>query len=327
MKKYVSTILCTILMLLSGCTSEQETVVQMTTISTTSSITKIPSSEAENRYLRIDLSSETLGETLKNHVSVDTAVTITAKDAFPTQMPIYEIKERTISETEFQQMLTNLQISDTPTHDWCKLELENNKINGTLAPFNDPARGFFEDLQLTDEELEELAWETFNKIPFLEGEYLYVGKFSTMTEWSYADGECITRVGVRFSRMLDGVQITGSDRCELFFDGSGFVEMHLALYDYEQIGTMDMVPLEDAKARIKSPDCFSVDLVVSSKNVASTLVVDRIKLHLVNQYSRGCTILQPLYNFVGTATLESGSETRFSSRIIAIPESYTYEAE
>ena len=57
------------------------------------------------------------------------------------------------------------------------------------------------------------------------------------------------------------------------------------------------------------------------------LQVDNVNLRLVNQYSSGCTILQPMYSFVGTATFDDNSQAEFISRIIAIPESYTYEKE
>ena len=44
-----------------------------------------------------------------------------------------------------------------------------------------------------------------------------------------------------------------------------------------------------------------------------------------SQYSRGCTILQPIYVFSGTALMEEEREEEFSLTVIAIPEKYTYE--
>ena len=222
-------------------------------------------------------------------------------------------------------MLDNLGIANN-TSEWYKLVLENNEIYGTIAGYNDPVRGYYDSLQMTDEELEELAWDTFNKIPFIEGEYEYLGIMSRTTEWRN-EGECVTRVGVALRRFIDGRRVINDDRCNLYFDGSGFVEMHIAMFDYKKIGTMDMVTLEEAETKIKTPDDFTIKSTPSENNRVATFQVNSINLLLVNQYSKGCTILQPLYYYSGTATLEDGTETDFSSKIIAIPEKYTYEEE
>ena len=108
----------------------------------------------------------------------------------------------------------------------------------------------------------------------------------------------------------------------MWFDGSGLVEIIIRMYDFEKTGTMDMVALADAETRIKTPDDLSIDDAVGT---VDTLRVDRVKLLLVNQYSRGCTILQPVYNFIGTATSENGDQAEFKSKVIAIPEAMTYE--
>lgn len=235
------------------------------------------------------------------------------------QLPIYTITERSISQEDYQQMQEKLQLSNKPV----SLTLEGNVVHYNLADYTDFNRGYF---NMTDEEIEKLAWETFNKIPFMEGEYEYLGIRNTMRVY-YSEGEHVTRVGVSFRRLLDGVRVIGEDSCMLYFDGSGLVEIRIEMYDYKKIGIMDMVSLEDAAARIKTPDSFSVDINSEEVNIADTLQVDRVKLLLVNQYSEGCTILQPVYNFIGTAALEDGTQAEFSSKIIAIPESYTYESE
>ena len=82
--------------------------------------------------------------------------------------------------------------------------------------------------------------------------------------------------------------------------------------------------MDEAESRIKPPDSFTIE---ANFGKANTLQVDNVNLRLVNQYSSGCTILQPVYNFVGTAIKEDGSKAEFISRVIAIPESYTYEKE
>lgn len=55
------------------------------------------------------------------------------------------------------------------------------------------------------------------------------------------------------------------------------------------------------------------------------LQVERVKLLFVNQFYRGCIILQPIYIFIGTAIDIDGDHVEFHSKVIAIPESYTYE--
>ena len=309
-------VLCIALLFLSGCGINQ--------MPNTQPIPNSAKANNEGRYLRITLKSPSMGkDELPYFINDDTSVHIKTEKEFSTQMPIYEIKPHYISGADFQKMQENLEIKEHDRAWWCKLELDKNTVTGTIAPFDDIERGYYANLQWTDEELEEHAWEVFNKIPFLEGEYSYAGITGTDTIWSINTGEIVTRVSVSFLRLVDGVRVTGYDSCVISFDGSGFVAMNIQMFDYKQIGTMDLVPLEDAQARIKTPDSFSFKSYCSSKT--ETLEVDGTDLYLVNQYHRGCTILQPVYNFSGTATLEDGTESRFSSQVIAIPESYTYE--
>ena len=89
---------------------------------------------------------------------------------------------------------------------------------------------------------------------------------------------------------------------------------------------MDLVALEDAEARLKSPDDLDVGTLGEQPyKKVDILQVDRIAIRLINQYAKGCTILQPIYFFAGTATLEDNSTSEFSSKVIAIPEEMTYE--
>jgi hypothetical protein len=232
-------------------------------------------------------------------------------------MPIYQITERSISQEDYEQMLNKLVLSHNPKH----LELEGNSLFYNLVSFSDFSRGYF---NMSDVEVERVAWEIFSKIPFIEGNYEYLGITSTTT-LNDSSGDHITRAGVSFSRVLGNTRVLGEDSCTLYFDGSGLVAIKVALFEYEEIGTMDLISLENATTRIKNPDDFNIDTNTGTKNIANSLRVDRIKLLLVNQYSRGCTILQPIYNFIGIAAMENGTQAEFSSKIIAIPESMTYE--
>ena len=174
---------------------------------------------------------------------------------------------------------------------------------------------------MTDEELEKAAWEVLEKIPLLKGEFEYLGMTRKNTRID-AEGEHITRAGAQFQLKVDGVRVAGDESIVFYFDGSGLVEIQIKWFDYKQIGTMNLVPLADAEAKIKTPDDFSLE---NATDVAQTLQVNNTKLLLVNQYNSGCTILQPIYNFVGTAEMKDGTKTEFSSKVIAIPESYTYD--
>ena len=275
------------------------------------------SSPQQKKYKRISFESETLGSEPEG-IGEDVIVTNVAKETFSQQMPVYEISKRSITENEHKRLGEVLGVEN-----WYHDGYDDGEIHSLLAPYNDPKRGYFYQLNLSDEQLEEMAWETFNKIPFMEGEYEYIGITSTYTVWTMNEGEIVQAVMVSFRRVLDGVRVVGSEMCDLTFDGSGLQELHISLYDYKKIGTMDMVTLEQAEEKVNAPDAFSM----KKEGTVKLLQVDRVNLLLVNQYSRGCAILQPIYTFIGNATLEDGTQTEFSSKVIAIPESMTYEYE
>ena len=292
-KQIVSVMLCCVVLLLCGCNGRFD------------------------KYKRISFDGETLSERSEEYTNQDTVVINEVNATFPSQLPIYKIEKHKISDLEFRQMEEQLGVTD-----WYWNDFDGYKVYSRIAPYNDPVRGYFYTLEMTEEELEQLAWETFKQIPFMEGEYEYIGITATMTEWTMEKEEYVTEVTVSFYRVLDGIRVVGNDRCDLTFDASGLVEMYIALFDYQKTGIMDMVTLEEAAARIKTPDSFSID---EGEGIADTLQVDRIKISLVNQFSDGCTILQPIYTFFGTATLDGGNQSEFKSRVIAIPETYTYE--
>ena len=288
-KRIFAIILCCILLLLCGCDSTTK------------------------KYKRISFESDTLGDEIKT-IDEKAVVVNNADETFSSQISTYEIKERNISYQECKQMMEDLGLSESPY----EFEHDGNKISISLAGMLDTSRGYYD---MTDEELEALAWEKFNKIPFIEGEYEYYG-IRGQDAIEDSDGKHISRVLVSFYPVLDGARVIGDNRCDMWFDGSGLVEIRIRMYDFHKTGTMDILPLADAEERIKTPDDLSIDDAVRTVN---TLQVDRVKLLLINQYSRGCTILQPVYNFVGTAFSVDGNHGEFKSKVIAIPESMTYE--
>lgn len=266
------------------------------------------------RFQSISYDSQSLCEKLEEHISDDTKVINTVDKVFPAKIPMYKITKHTISQQDYQQMVNQLNIPSNPED----LELYGNHLFYNLANHTDSSRGFFE---MTDEELEILAWDVFNKIPFLEGEYEYGGITGGMRLYD-SEGWHVTRARVTFYQVLNGVRISGEDDCSFWFDGSGLVQISIALFDYEETGTLRLVPLESASKRITKPDSFSFGF---EDGIAKTLEVEKVTLHWVNQYSKGCTILQPIYNFTGTATLGDGRQTDFSSKVIAVPSVYTYK--
>ncbi len=270
------------------------------------------------KYKRIQFDNgEILGDSPK-YIDEETEVIFTTSKEFPARIPIYHISERKITNEELQKMKQQLGIPDS-----ADIDLDGHELSGYLARVTDTSRGYF---TMTDEELEKVAWETFKKIPFMEGEYQYLGIVST-TEISDNTGTHVTRVGVSFRRILDGMRVLGAEHCELSFDDKGLVAFNISLYKYKKLGTMDVVPLDVASAKITDPDRF----VFSSKGatqpfgVADTMRVDDMILLLMNQYNNGCTILQPVYSFMGDATDSKGDQAEFNVWVIAIPEKYTYE--
>lgn len=265
------------------------------------------------KFKRISFDNETLGSNYSQYISEDTSVICLIDHQFPTELPIYKITERKISREELRQ----IQQIETPvfTADWHGLVLDGNRIDGY---FSDYGTGLF---TMSEEELETLSWNVFNQIPFMDGEYVYSGIRGEESIWSSDKGTQRTRVLVSFYRKLDGIRVVGVEQCDFWFNDNGLVELHIAFYDYERIGTMNLVSFDDAQKRIKSPDYFSS----GSTGIAHTLQVDEVALLYVNQYSRGCTILQPVYSFSGTTTLGDGRQGTFKAKIIAIPEYYTYE--
>jgi hypothetical protein len=277
-------------------------------------------SGCSTRYKRISFDNDTQTKQFDENTIVVNEI----KEETFTRFPVYKISKRDITEGEMQEMFKRLGFDTVLASQ--RFELEENRISGTLYSYADPSRGYFDTLNLTDEELEKLAWETFGKIPFLEGEYEYLGITRTYTI-SSSSGTHVARAGVSFRRVIDGMRVLGEDECYLYFDGSGLVEIHIELYDYKKIDTYDIVPLEDAFAKIKEPDSFVLDYESSAAEFGEieTLKAEKVDVRLFNQYSNGCTILQPVYSFVGTATNADGKQAEFKSIVIAIPENYTHD--
>lgn len=297
MKKSIIFFICCCVVLLSGCSAQ---------------------------YKRISFNNDTLDGPLNKYINDNTTVINDVKKENLTQFPVYKISEREISEEEVQEMFKQLGFDFGYAS--TRFKLDGNRISGTLYNFTDRSRKHYDEANMTEAELEKLAWDTFKKIPFLEGTYEYMGIRGEQTR-SDSEGTHLVRVGVSFQRVIDGIRVLGEDECFLYFDGDGLVEIYIELYDYEKTGTLDLVPLEDASSKIKDPDSFILDdeTSISKFGGIDTLQTEKVNLLFYNQYSDGCTILQPVYAFIGTATSDKGEESGFKSVVIAIPDSYTYD--
>ncbi len=211
------------------------------------------------------------------HIDEDTKVVNTASETFSDRFPVYKISERKISNREFRQMLEQFGLENNGD-----IRLYGNVINGTIKSVNHTD---IDDFNMSDEELDKLAWETFNKLPFIEGTYEYCGITRTDTI-SDSIGTHVVSVGVSFSRTLDGIPIIGCDQCDLYFDNTGLVEIFVRVYDYRKIGTMDLVTLESASSKIKNPDALTIDEdAAQSPRIFDTLHVERNELVYYNQYN------------------------------------------
>ncbi len=286
MKRSIAVVLCCLLLILSGCKQQQ--------------------------YKRISFSTEEPRESLK-HIDEETKVEMVATGVSLTQIPIYEISERPITDEEVQIMQQQLGITDT------LIEVDGNYINEIFGPRD----GSF---TMTDEELEKIAWETFEKLPFMDGTFEYLG-ITGRSERSDSEGTRVTSVLVTFRRTLGGIRVLGNEICWLGFNDDGLTQIFVRLYKYKEIGTMDVLSIDTVSESIKSPDRLVLSIpTMDGLGMFQTMQVEEVMPLLINQhFSKGCTILQPVYSFRGTAFDTEGINPEFNAWIIAIPDKYTYE--
>jgi hypothetical protein len=285
-----------------------------------------------HKYKRIKISGGTLDSedsALNKTVSKATKVEYNAKEAFATTVPIYEINRRIVTDDELLQFAEIMGVNgelkkygaktymDTDTH------VLNVIDNSLYYHRNDYAKN---EMTKSDEDLIREAKAIAEKLTILKGEYECVGVVSTQRLEDSEKGDIVVSKRIAFRKLIDGNRIIGNEICDFYFCSDGLYSISLELYDYSAVGEMELIPLNKAKEKIKTPDAFSITSdngndALSEK--ADTLCVERVKLLYVNQYTQGCTIIQPVYNFIGTAATANESVS-FSSRIIAVPEKYTY---
>lgn len=293
---------------------------------------------ATGPYKRISLSGEMLGEAnsvFNETVADSTVVENLSNDSFPDKLPVYQISKREITRDDFKQLAAELGISTQMVAvdvEYWRFQQGSKADEQMLMRYETNAVSYVRavecraPLPYDDDELISMAQEVVNKLSLVNGEkYECVGVSSTQTLIT-DDDEFVVKKRVSFRRLIDGFRVIGNDICDVYFSCGGLCGIEIKLYDYEAVDEMELITLENAFKKVKNPDAFSLT-ASSDKNFsgkASKLTVNRTKLLLVNQYSSGCEILQPVYNFIGVAENESGS-VEFSSRIIAIPEKYTHD--
>ena len=261
-------------------------------------------------FKKISFSTESLGEFLDAHITENTSVIGSYELSAPKSVPMYSISKRVLTDDEYAQILSVLDIKE----DDPKVFIER-KDNSLLVTIREPYA--MKDYSVSDEETLRMAKEVFDKIPVISGEYECLGIKSFFTI-SDSEGDHTTSVGVSFRRLIDGVRVVGNDVVYLYFDNDGLSEIHLELFDYKRIdGAIDLTSIDSAYARVKSPDSFDLKEENETIGVIDTLNVEKARLLMVNQYSNGCTVLQPVYSFSGTATDVEGKTSSFTSVVIA----------
>lgn len=257
---------------------------------------------------------EQLGERLSQYIDNDTQVTNLIDKSMPAELPMYRIHKRVITDKEYDDILMVLGISKPlSAKQW--VNRKDNRLHIQLIDVITATRAFF---GMSPEELESNARGVFSKLSVMEGTYEYVGQRASYRRIDN-QGEHILSAGAGFCPIIDGIRVVGNGTCWFYFDGEGIVELIIELYDYEEIGTMKLIPLQDAIERITTPDDFSVDSDGESNmiGIIDTLQVNRIELRYVNQFSQGKKFLIPVYCFFGVAIDKEGVQSKFTSIVNA----------
>ena len=265
----------------------------------------------QRHYKKISFSAESLGEALQDHITENTSVIGSREYNAPQSIPMYSISERVLSDDEYNLILSALRVKeDDPA---VYITRKGNSLLARLHQTDEKEKYSF-----SDEETLKMATDVFDRLPVISDEYECLGVKSYHTV-SDSAGERVISVGVSFRRLIEGIRVVGNDVIYLYFDNYGLSEVHIELYDYKKTNDkIDLKPFDSAYARVKSPDSFNLREENESIGEIDTLNVEKIMLLMVNQYSNGCTVLQPVYSFSGTATDVKGECASFISVIIAV---------
>ena len=276
-------------------------------------VSLLPGCSIQYDDLRLS-NGEQLGERLSQYIDNDTQVTNLIDKSMPAELPMYRIHKRVITDKEYDDILMVLGISKPlSAKQW--VNRKDNRLHIQLIDVITATRAFF---GMSPEELESNARGVFSKLSVMEGTYEYVGQRASYRRIDN-QGEHILSAGAGFCPIIDGIRVVGNGTCWFYFDGEGIVELIIELYDYEEIGTMKLIPLQDAIERITTPDDFSVDSDGESNmmGIIDTMQVNQIELRYVNQFSKGKKALIPVYCFIGIAIDKEGVQSKFTSIVNA----------
>lgn len=277
-------------------------------------------------YKRIDL---TVGETtppettdLEAAVGKNTKVKCSAVDLLPDTMPVYRIIPHTVTREEAQQFADYFGITEELNSEMNQEGNGNVWVRDNTLKLSIPQKQDME-MTLSDAQVIEMGEKLLAELTFLPGEYVCEGVTSRRTV-TKGDVSYVCYKGLTFYRVLDGVQVRYDDACHIGFTENGVVDLYFTFFDYEKTDEyLPLLSLKDVLPQVldpEDPDAFGTDELMAKP--ADCMYVEKVEMVYYNQYSRGCTILQPVYCLTGTA---AGGEcqTKFRLRVIGLAEKYT----
>lgn len=254
----------------------------------------------------------------RNMSRIDEKTTVTGElqESFPDTIPIYEIEQRNISDDEMNIIVSLVDPKRFPKNQRFQ-ELKGNRLN-VAGETTSPELIKLGSFDISDQELEEKAWEVLKSIPFIADDYKCAGISSTRTTKA-GDETYITRIAVVFRRYFDGLPVSGDDKITIEFTKLGLEGISMNLYNYKKIDTVSLISLDEAYKKINAPDGFTISQNSGKQfNRCETLEVISVRLTLFNQNRSGARILVPIYDFKGIATDGNGVQEEFTSSVIAM---------
>lgn len=288
--------------------------------------------EPAHQFKRLQFDNENLGDgtSWEEKITDSMKYSYEAKETVASKLPVYEITPRIITDSELEALRESLNNLFTDPSRKMSIWPEDNLLNAPIIcgeRINTNSHFFPEDVPdftMSDSELKYLAQQVFDAIPFIDTRYVYLDGTRGYTSSSRDDGEHLRTVFVYFVPVINGMNVYSSDHVMMIFDQYGLLYFQLILFRYQQIGQINLVPLEDAKQRILNPDELGSHDQANRFSNLNSMTIERLELNYYNYYYDGNTILQPVYHFIGTAVDENGKSTRINSIVNAVPEEYTY---
>lgn len=277
-------------------------------------------------YKRIDL---TVGETtppeitdLEAAVGKDTEVICSLPDLLPDTMPVYRIIPHTVTREEAQQFADFFGVTEELNSGMNPEGNGNVWMRDNTLKLSIPQKQDME-MTLSDAQVIEMGGKLLAELTFLPGEYVCEGVTSRRTV-TKGDVSYVCYKGLTFYRVLDGVKVRYDDACHIGFTEDGVAEFSITLFEYERMGeSLPLLSLKEVLPQVldpEDPDAFGTDELMAKP--ADYIKVEKVEMVYYNQYSRGCTILQPVYCLTGTA-VGGECQTKFRLRVIGLSEKYT----